>query len=131
MIPEAVEAATRLAGEEVVANVIHVTSPDALFAILREHRLRRRRDAYADPTLGHLDVLLPHRERRLPMVTVHDASAHSLAFFGSVHGAPVAPLGVDQFGQSGMPSDLYRVTGIGADDIVAAAYLALDLARDE
>jgi pyruvate dehydrogenase E1 component len=131
MIPEAVEAANRLAREEVVANVIHATSADALFALLRRHRLRRRRDAYADPGLGHLDVLLPRHERRLPIVTVHDASAHSLAFFGSVHGAPVVPLGVDQFGQSGMPSDLYAVAGIGAGDIVAAAYLALDLARDE
>jgi pyruvate dehydrogenase E1 component len=130
MVPEAVEAARRLATEEVAANVIHATSPDALFALLRADRRRRRGDAQASPDLGHLAVLLPHQERHVPIVTVQDASAHSLAFLGSVYGAPTVPLGVDQFGQSGTPGDLYRATGIGVDDIISAAFLALEL-RDE
>jgi len=130
MAPEAVEAARQLAGEGVAANVLHLTSPRALFNALRQDRLRRRRDAGATDSLGQLGALLPWQERRAPIVTVHDASAHSLAFLGSVYGAPTVPLGVDQFGQSGALGDLYHATGIGVDDIVAAAYLALDLSED-
>ncbi len=66
-----------------------------------------------------------------PIVTVHDASAHSLAFLGSVYGTPTVPLGIDGFGQSGTLDDLYNATGIGVDDIVAAAYLALDPSEDD
>jgi pyruvate dehydrogenase E1 component len=73
---------------------------------------------------------LPDQERRFPIVTVQDASAHSLAFLGSVHGAPTVPLGVDEFGQSGAPSDLYRHAGIGVEDIIAATYLALELGQE-
>jgi len=131
MAPEAVEAARRLAGEGVAANVLHLTSPRALFNALREDRLRRRHAAGATDGLGQLGALLPRHEHRAPIVTVHDASAHSLAFLGSVYGAPTVPLGVDQFGQSGTLSDLYNATGIGVDDIVAAAYLALDLSEDD
>ncbi len=130
MAPEAVEATHRLAGEGVAANVLHLTSPRALFNALREDRLRRRRAPGATDGLGQLRALLPRQERHAPIVTVHDASAHSLAFLGSVYGAPTVPLGVDGFGQSGALSDLYNATGIGVDDIAAAAYLALDLCED-
>ena len=47
-------------------------------------------------------------ERRLPIVTVHDAASHALAWLGSVFGARVVPVGVDDFGQSGSIVDLYR-----------------------
>jgi pyruvate dehydrogenase E1 component len=133
MAPEAVEAAARLAEEEIAATVIHVTSPGRLFSALREARSRRRHDAHDSSLparLGHLSTLLPDQERRFPIVTVQDASAHSLAFLGSVHGAPTVPLGVDEFGQSGAPSDLYRHAGIGVEDIIAATYLALELGQE-
>jgi len=130
MVPETVAAAHLLADEGIAANVILATGPERLFSALRDARHRRRRDAAAPVETGHLDVLLPRHERRAPMVTVQDASAHSLAFLGSVYGVPTVPLGVDTFGQSGAQADLYRYTGIGTDDIVAAAYLALEL-RDE
>ena len=45
-------------------------------------------------------------------------------------GAPVVPLGVDTFGQSGTIADLYAYAGIDADHIVEAAILALDLEAD-
>lgn len=130
MAPEAVEAAHRLAGEGVAANVLHVTGPDRLFDALRASRRARRHDARATADSGLLQTLLPPHERHAPIVTVQDASAHSLAFLGGVHGSPTVPLGVDQFGQSGAQADLYRYAGIGADDIVGAAYLALELCDD-
>ena len=130
MLPEAVEAARRLAEEGVAATVIQVTSPDLLFRALREARLHARHDAGAPSHLGHLDTLFPFDERRVPIVTVHDASAHSLAFLGGIRGAPCVPLGVDQFGQAGALGDLYRAAGIGVEDIVGAALLALELRRE-
>ena len=48
----------------------------------------------------------------------------------SVHGVPVVPLGVDQFGQSGSRADLYGLAGIDAAQIVNAAMLALELAEE-
>ena len=130
MIGEAVEAAHALAREGIAANVIQLTSADLLFAAFRQGRRSSRRDALSAAGLGHLETLLPRPERRSPIVTVHDASAHSLAFLGSIYGTPVVPLGVDQFGQSGSQQDLYRYAGIGCEDIVGAAYLALELRDD-
>jgi pyruvate dehydrogenase E1 component len=127
MVPEAVEAARRLAVEGIAANVIHVTSPDRLFATLRARRRNQRWDAGAAPGLGDLEAILPRSERAAPIVTVQDASAHSLAFVGGIYGAPTISLGVDQFGQSGSLHDLYHQTGIDVDDIVAGAYLALEV----
>lgn len=130
MLPEAVEAARWLAGDGVAATVVQVTSADLLFRALREGRRRARQDARAPSGLGHLDTLLPAGERRVPIVTVHDASAHCLAFLGALHGAPCVPLGVDQFGQTGALGDLYRAVGIGVEDIVGAALLALELGAE-
>lgn len=79
---------------------------------------------------GHLATLFAPQERHAPIVTVQDASAHSLAFLGSLYGAPTIPLGVDRFGQSGSQVDLYRYMRISVDDIINAGYLALELGED-
>ena len=60
-------------------------------------------------------------------MTVADAASHALSFVGGAFGAPVVPLGVDTFGQSGTIPDLYDYAGIDADHIVEAAILALEL----
>jgi pyruvate dehydrogenase E1 component len=75
-------------------------------------------------------LILPE-ERRVPIVTVHDAASHALSFLGGVYGVPVISLGVDQFGQSGGLADLYRATGIDSDSIVAASLHALELSRSD
>jgi len=129
MLPEAVQAAHALATEGIAANVVVVTSPGRLFRELTASRRRRRQSIAAGDQPGHLETLFPYQERRLPMVTVHDASAHSLAFLAGAFGAPTVPLGVDQFGQSGSLQDLYHASGISVEDIVAAAFLALELAE--
>jgi pyruvate dehydrogenase E1 component len=127
MIPEAIAAADRLHAEGVAANVINVTSARRLYRTLRETRGTLLADAHRAPDLGHLAELLPGDERRAPIVTVQDGASHGLAFLGSVYGAPVVPLGVDQWGQSGSRADLYEYAGIDVDEIVNAAMLALEL----
>jgi pyruvate dehydrogenase E1 component len=129
MIPEAVDAARRLHAEGVAANVIAVTSPRKLYAGMRQARQRQLDNAYAPLDLGHVETLLPRQERAAPIVTVQDGASHSLAFLGGVWGAPVVPLGVDEFGQSGSRQPLYQAMGIDATQIVNAALLALDLAE--
>jgi pyruvate dehydrogenase E1 component len=127
MAPEAIEAARRLHAEGVAANVLVITSAERLFADVRTARRTQLRNAGAPLYLGHLEALIPVNERRAPIVTVQDGASHSMAFLGSVWGVPVVPLGVDEFGQSGSRADLYRATGIDADQIVNAAMLSLDL----
>ncbi|HWV34950.1 MAG TPA: 1-deoxy-D-xylulose-5-phosphate synthase N-terminal domain-containing protein [Thermomicrobiales bacterium] len=127
MVPEAVAAARRLAEEGVAANVLVITSPERLYDQVRTARRAQMADAHAPLDLGQLETLIPADERTAPIVTVQDGASHSLAFLGGVWGAPVVPLGVDEFGQSGARQDLYRKVGIDADRIVNAALLALDL----
>ncbi len=130
MVPEAIEAAHLLAAEDIAANVLHLTSPKKLFSLFTEQQRLLRHDAKAHLSPGPLETLLPMHERGAPIVSVQDASAHSLAFLGSIFGVPGVSLGVDRFGQSGSQTDLYRYAGISVDDIVSAAYLALE-SRDE
>lgn len=127
MVPEAVAAAKRLAAEGVAANVLVITSPERLYDQVRTARRTQMNDAHAPLDLGQLETLIPADERHAPIVTLQDGASHSLAFLGSVWGAPVVPLGVDEFGQSGARQDVYHKLGIDADQVVSAALLALDL----
>jgi pyruvate dehydrogenase E1 component len=127
MVPEAVAAARVLHEEGVAANVLCITSPDLLYRGLREARRRHLERGTSAADAGHLGQLIPPDERRAPIVTIHDAASHALAFLGSAFGAAVVPLGVDRFGQSGTRAELYAYEGIDPDSIVNAALLALDL----
>ncbi len=126
VVPEAVEAIRQLVREEVAASLVVVTSADRLSAELAGRRLSSIRDR-TDATLPHLGTLFPEPTRRRPMVTVLDGASHTLGFLGAAFGAPVVPLGMDRFGQSGTVGDLYAYAGIDTDHIVEAALLALDL----
>ena len=64
-------------------------------------------------------------ERRAPIVTVHDAASHALAWLGSVFGARVVPVGVDGFGQSGTVAELYGVFDLLPEQLVNAALVAV------
>lgn len=126
IIPEAVEAVRILHHEEIAANLIVLTSAERLASGQHGGRLDAMRRARRDD-VGHLGTLLPTGQRHAPIVTVADAASHSLSFVGGVFGAPVVPLGVDTFGQSGTIPALYRSSGIDAAHIVEGAILALDL----
>jgi pyruvate dehydrogenase E1 component len=126
LVPEAIAAVRELHREEVAARLLVVTSAERLSAELHDRRLRSIRDRQPDE-LGHLGALFGPGLRRSPIVTVADGASHGLSFLGGVYGAPVVPLGVDTFGQSGTIADLYGYTGIDQRHIVEAALLALDL----
>jgi pyruvate dehydrogenase E1 component len=126
VLPESVHAARRLEAEGVAVTVLDLTSPDRLY---RQWRMSLRDAARnASPAAResvHLASLLPAAERRSPIVTVHDAASHSLAWLGSVFGQPVVPVGVDEFGQSGSISELYELFDLLPSQIVTVALVAL------
>jgi pyruvate dehydrogenase E1 component len=118
MVPEAVEAARSLQKMGVPSNVLALTSPRLLYESWREAH-------EPGASMGPFDWLLPEGERHAPIVTVLDGASHALAWMGSVYGNRVAPLGVDEFGQSGERHALYASLGIDAASIVDAALRAL------
>lgn len=126
VLPEVVHAAHGLADEGVNATVLDITNQGRLY----QGWLTRQRGAInrADGIIGnhHLQQLLEPHERRVPLVTVHDAASHSMAWLGSVFGQPVTAVGVDDFGQSGTITDLYALFGLLPEQLVTAALVALD-----
>jgi pyruvate dehydrogenase E1 component len=128
VLPEVLEAAALLADEGVAANVADVTSVDLLYKSWRASLVEAVDAAGGATTGAHVDRLFPPAQRTAPIVTVHDAAPHTLSWLGSVHGAPVVPLGVDAFGQVGSVADLFRYFRIDAASIVNAALVALERA---
>jgi pyruvate dehydrogenase E1 component len=119
LVPEAVVAAQYLQREGIAANVLNLTSPRRVYE-------RWQAAQRADKRGAALDWLILPDEHQAPIITVQDASSHALAWLGSVHGAPVVALGVDQFGQSGARNDLYRSAGIDSEKIIEAAFALAD-----
>ena len=116
-----------LEAEGVATLVIDVTSSDRLFRGWRAGaRARLRRSARRRRDDHHLTSLLEPSERRVPIVTVHDAASHHLAWLGGVYGARTVPVGVDRFGQSGTIADLYEIFGLLPEQIVNAGLVALN-----
>ena len=76
-------------------------------------------DGCGDDTIPGTALLAPLAPSAT-LVTVLDGHPLTLSWLGSVKGHPVAPLGVDRFGQCGTVPGLYREYGIDADAIVAA-----------
>ena len=125
VLPEVLAAARDLADEGIAAHVVDVTSLDALYAEWRG-ALREGVNAARVPAVpGALRTAFPDRA---PLVTVHDAASHAMAWLGSALGMPCVPLGVDGFGQSGSVPDLYRLHDLYPGAIVNAALAALSLA---
>ncbi|MDJ0767673.1 MAG: 1-deoxy-D-xylulose-5-phosphate synthase N-terminal domain-containing protein [Ilumatobacter sp.] len=123
--PEVLAAADLLASEGVAVTVLDLTSPDRLFRGWRaatRDASNRARPASHDHHLAHL---IHPTERHAPIVTVHDAASHALAWLGSVFGQRVVPVGVDEFGQSGALDELYDLFDLLPEQIVNAALVAL------
>jgi pyruvate dehydrogenase E1 component len=112
VMPEAAAAADYLRREGVAVNLLNLTSPRRLYERWRAG--------------GDLAWLIPPAEAAAPIITVHDAASHALAWLGAVYGAPVTALGVDGFGQSGGREALYRAFGLDVESIVAAGFAAAD-----
>ncbi len=125
VVPEALAAGTELTAEGVAVTVVVLTSADRLHRGWRDG-ITAGIDGGPDRR-GHLgELLTSDAERRAPIVTAHDAASHALGWLGSVHGAPVVPVGVDEFGQSGTVGDLHRAFGLDVDHLVNAGLLAVD-----
>jgi pyruvate dehydrogenase E1 component len=118
LVPETVLAAEQLWREGVAADVINIVSARALY----ERFVKSRKQGDQDPFAW----LFADGERTTPIVTVHDAASHALAWLGSVYGAKVTSLGVDDFGLSGSRGDLYHHFGVSCAHIVEAALQAVD-----
>ena len=70
---------------------------------------------------SHIERLLAGVPRHCGLVTVLDGHPATLSWLGSVAGHRTCALGVTRFGQTGTIADLYRLAGIDAQSIVAAA----------
>lgn len=124
IVPEVLAAAEMLDEEGLPSIVLDLTSTDRLYRQWRMSlRDATRGGRSAVPTHQLASLLAPH-ERRLPIVTVQDSASHHLAWIGGVFGAPVLPVGVDAFGESGTIPALYRVFDMTAEQIVNAALVA-------
>jgi pyruvate dehydrogenase E1 component len=117
--PELLVAADLLTEAGLEIDVVCLTSPDLVF---RAVQARRGLHAGED---WILDELFP-ADRIAPLVAVLDGHPHTLSFLAGVRGAPLACLGVDDFGEVGDVSDLYRHFGIDADTIFSVACDLLD-----
>jgi pyruvate dehydrogenase E1 component len=124
VMPEVIAAAEELQGEGIAASVVDVTSPSRLYSAWQRTIRQGVRTATTPSTPGALRAAFPVPA---PVVTVHDASAHTLAWLGSALGVPCVPLGVEEFGQSGSVADLYGLHDLLPSSIVNAALAALTL----
>jgi pyruvate dehydrogenase E1 component len=114
VVAEACAAHDELAAAGIEADLVVLTSADLVFRALRA----RQGLAAGDPAI--LETILP-ADRTAPLVTVLDGHPHALSFLSAVNETPLAPLGVDAFGQSGDVEDLYRHFGIDPETIAGAA----------
>ena len=125
MVPEAVEASSRLLDEGILANVFNITGPGPLYKEFQESVRGTMRGDHSRPEF--LSEVISIEERQAPLVSVIDGHPHSLAWMGSALRTAIYPLGVTGFGQSGSPSDLYKEYGIDVSSIVATCFGALGI----
>jgi pyruvate dehydrogenase E1 component len=121
--PEAEAAFAELQAEEPGAGLLAVTSPDRLHAgWLQAMRARRTGDR---SVRAHIEQILAPLAPGAALVSVLDGHPATHAWFGSVRGHRVVPLGPDRFGQGGDIQDLYREYELDTDAILDACAQAL------
>jgi pyruvate dehydrogenase E1 component len=117
--PEAIAATGLLAEDRRDVGLLAVTSADRLHAGWTA--AQRRREAGEYGARSHAERLLAPLPRHCGLVTVLDGHPATLAWLGAVEGHRTRALGVEHFGQTGTIADLYRLSGIDAESIAAAA----------
>lgn len=123
---EVLEAAEELTSEGVSTHVVDITSPSRLYS---DWQSQVRLAIKGARPIGRSGVLRSAFPSGVPIVSVHDAASHSLAWLGSALGVPGVSLGVDAFGESGSISSLYAKNDLSAGAVVNAALGVLDLQR--
>ena len=89
VLPEVLAAAAELADEGIAAHVVDVTSLDRLYARLAADAAPGRPDR--DHAVASPARCGPCSPDRAPVVTVHDAASHAMAWLGSALGVPAVP----------------------------------------
>lgn len=118
--PQALEAFEELRSDFPGAGLMAVTSADRLYNDWQ--RIERARLNGTDGgAMAHVEDLLQPLADNARFTSVIDGHPAAVAWMGAVRGHSVAPLGVDNFGQTGDLIDLYRHFGIDADHIRRAA----------
>jgi pyruvate dehydrogenase E1 component len=126
IMPEVLEAADELLSEGIITHVVDVTSLDRLY---RSWQSQIRQAVQSATPVGSSGVLRSAFPAGVPIVTVHDAASHAMAWIGSAVGVASVSLGVDEFGESGTIAELYARHDLGSGSIVNAALTVIDLAR--
>jgi pyruvate dehydrogenase E1 component len=120
---EAIEASGLLGEDRRDIGLLAVTSADRLCAgwstaaNARTHAPSHEKGK----STSHIQTLLEPLPRNCALVTVIDGHPATLAWLGAVCGHRLRALGVDQFGQTGTLSELYRHYAIDANAIIEAA----------
>jgi pyruvate dehydrogenase E1 component len=112
MLEEALQASDMASEDGIYANVINVTSADRLFHAYVA--------ASQQDTPSYLDELLPAAERCVPAITLLDGHPLTLAWLGALFSAPLKPLGVSHFGETGSLRQLYHKHHIDTDAVLTA-----------
>jgi pyruvate dehydrogenase E1 component len=112
MLEEALQASEIAQEDGIYANVINVTSADRLF---HDYFQTSRRGA-----ASYLDELLPLPDRQIPAITLLDGHPLTLAWLGTIFSAPVKPLGVVNFGETGAVQELYHKHHIDTEAVLTA-----------
>ena len=114
-VVQAIRAAEDLVHDGVFARVINCVSPGLVHRRWQQRMHRTMQE-----------MKRPVREpSHLPVVTVIDGHPSALSWVGSMLGVPALPLGVTEYGQSGLPEELHREFQIDAEAISYAAFAAL------
>ncbi|MBU6244793.1 MAG: hypothetical protein KGP12_06215 [Actinomycetales bacterium] len=124
VLPEVLAAAAELTEEGIATHVVDVTSMDRLYRGWQGALRQAVRTATPPAMPGSLRAAFP---ADVPIVTIHDAASHAMAWIGSAVGVPSVALGVDEFGESGTLPELYAAHDLDAGSIVNAALSALAL----
>lgn len=114
LMPEVIAAAEALESDDVACDVVCLTSADLIFRALQARQGLWQGDG------GILEEVFP-ADRVAPIVSVIDGHPHTLSFLSAIRCAPIACLGVSDFGQSGDVEDLYRYFGLDTETIIGAA----------
>jgi pyruvate dehydrogenase E1 component len=126
VMPEVLDAVDLLIDEGVATTVLDVTSLNRLYSDWTGALSSAARESAMPQEFGHLEELILESERSAPILTVHDAASHSMAWLGSVFGQRTIPIGVDRFGESGSIEELYNAFGLLPHQIMTAGLIAID-----
>ena len=113
-VATALKASDSLIADGIFASVVNCVSPGRVYSNWQES---------VHDSLRHLAPLTGSQQT--PVVTVVDGHPSCLSWVGSMLGVRAYPLGVTDFGQSGLPDDLHRQFEIDEASITFAAYVAL------